>query len=271
MKAPVWEPRHWMTSRCPWPCPSESGWPWLAHGCMERILYRRQNLLCEAIVPCLSGRSPLGIYISTRVHQRMGPPRTQGARGSWNQSWVWEGHRLIGEPLKGWSPLEDRVLRKVIQGPSYSKTAGLHLCILCFWPFILWCASKCLVRAAKALSDPPTESLTLQVHCYLGKLNFFPLRSYHCRIRATLKCHSTARIPPWSWGQLSICPMLLALGSCLLPSWLPSTSLSSVHSWAWIWEGPVCPTHPLHLQQASQPLPPLPAPSTKRMLMRQTG
>lgn len=96
----------------------------------------RQSLFCETTAPCLSGRSLLGIYISTRVHQRMGPPRTQWARGSWDHCWVWEGRRLIAEPLEGWSPLENCVLRKVIQGPAYSKTAVLHLCILCFWVFI---------------------------------------------------------------------------------------------------------------------------------------
>lgn len=106
MKGLVWEPRHWMTSKCPWPCNSEPRWPWLA------CLHRRdslcwENLFFETTAPCLTGHSLLGIYISTMVHQRMGPPHTQWARGSWDHCWVWEGRRLIAEPLEGWSPLEN--------------------------------------------------------------------------------------------------------------------------------------------------------------------
>ena len=117
----------------------------------------------------------------------------------------------------------------------------------------------------------PFEPLpqSLQAHWCLGKLR----ASHFCcpfRIRATHKFHNTARIPLWSWGPSPTWRTLLALGSCLLPSSPPSTSLSSAPSWGWIWEVPVCPTRLLHLLRASLRLPPLPAPSMRRMLTNPT-
>lgn len=94
----------------------------------------RQSLFCETTAPCLSGRSLLGIYISTRVHQKMGPPRTQWARGSWDHCWVWEGCRLVAEPLEGWSPLENCFKkghpRTSLQQDSW--VASFHFVLLTF-------------------------------------------------------------------------------------------------------------------------------------------
>ena len=150
-------------------------------------------------------------------------------------------------------PEEPHGLRRVGYDLTTEQQRSAMMCLFCNWKLVPF--------------DPLLQPL--QAHWCLGKLRV----SHFCcpfRIRATHKFHNTARIPLWSWGPSSTWRTLLALGSCRLPSSPPSTSLSSAPSWGWIWEGPVCPTRLLHLLRANQRLPPLPAPSTRRTLMKPT-
>lgn len=80
---------------------------------------------------------------------------------------------------------------------------------------------------------------------------------------------STPLTPPWSWDPSSAwtTPMVWCPGT----SWPPSTSPSSVPSWAWTWQDPKSPILRPHHQPASRPRPHPPALSMRTTKTRTIG